>query len=195
MPVASPAVALHDPLDERVNIQPLWGFFLTLGLVSVVLGVLAISMAFIVGMASVIVLGILLLVAGIAEVVYVVIGRNSRGFALHLLAAALYLLIGLFILEDPARAGVVLTLLLAAYFFVGGVLRIIFSLAVQFPAWPWVLVNGLVELILGLIILAVWPDASLKVLGLLIGIDLLFHGWSSIDLALRARKYSPVESA
>jgi uncharacterized membrane protein HdeD (DUF308 family) len=43
-----------------------------------------------------------------------------RGFALHLLAAALYLLTGLFMLEDPVRAAAVLTLLLAASFIVGG---------------------------------------------------------------------------
>jgi uncharacterized membrane protein HdeD (DUF308 family) len=120
--------------------------------------------------------------------------RHWRGFALHLLAAALYLVVGLFMLEDPVRAAVVLTLLLAAAFFVGGLLRIIFSLGVLFPSWPWVLLNGAVDLILGVLILNGWPESSLWALGLLVGIDLLFHGWSSVILALTVRNYHAASS-
>jgi uncharacterized membrane protein HdeD (DUF308 family) len=162
---------------------------LILGLVSILVGLLAISHSFIATLASVTVLGVLLLVEGIMEVVHAVMVRNWRGFALHLLAAALYLLVGLFMLEDPVRAAAVLTLLLTASFFVGGLLRIIFSLMVRFPAWPWVLLTGVVDLILGVILWSNWPESSLWVIGLLIGIDLLFHGWSWVILALTVRTF------
>jgi uncharacterized membrane protein HdeD (DUF308 family) len=114
--------------------------------------------------------------------------RNGRGFALHLLSAALYLLVGLFMLEDPGRAAAVLTLLLAASFLVGGLLRILSSALVQVPGWPWILLNGLVDLILGILILSGWPESSFWVIGLFVGIDLLFHGWSWIILGLTVRK-------
>src|SRR5262245_3787841 len=117
----------------------LWWLFLLLGLVSVIVGFVAISSAFVSPMASVVVFGVRLMTAGVAEVIHAVMVRNGKGFALHLLSAALYLLVGLFMLEDPVRAATVLTLLLAASFFVGGLLRVISSLAVRFPAWPWVL--------------------------------------------------------
>jgi uncharacterized membrane protein HdeD (DUF308 family) len=183
------------PDDERVSLGRTWWFFLVFGLVSVFVGLLAIGSAFVATLASVVVFGILLLIAGITEVIHAVVVRNLKGFALHLLGAALYLIVGLFMLEDPVRAAAVLTLLLAASFFAGGVLRIIFSLAVRFEAWPWVLLHGVVDLILGLLILNAWPEASLWVIGLFVGIDLVFQGWSWIILALSVRTYSAAATA
>jgi uncharacterized membrane protein HdeD (DUF308 family) len=116
--------------------------------------------------------------------------RNLRGFALHLLSAVLYLIVGLFMLEDPVRAAAVLTLLLSASFLVGGVLRLVFSLVVRFPSWPWVFLNGLVDLVLGTLIWREWPGSSLWVIGLFVGIELLFHGWSWMILALTVRPYN-----
>ena len=84
--------------------RPAWWLFLALGLVSIIVGFLAISSAFIATLASVVVFGVLLLVEGITEVIHAVMVRNWRGFALHLLAAALYLILGVFMLENPVRA-------------------------------------------------------------------------------------------
>jgi uncharacterized membrane protein HdeD (DUF308 family) len=183
------------PYDERASLCGVWWLFFAFGLVSVIAGFLVISHAFIATQASVVVFGVLLLIAGITEAIHAVMVRNLKGFALHLLAAALYLIVGLFMLEDPGRAAAVLTLLLAAAFLVGGLLRIIFSLVVRFHAWQAVLVNGVVDLILGVLIWSEWPESSLWVLGLFVGIDLLFHGWSWVMLALTVRKYPAVPSA
>jgi uncharacterized membrane protein HdeD (DUF308 family) len=183
------------PLDERASLRRNWWLFLAFGVLSIIVGLLAISSTFVATLVSVRVFGWLLLIAGITEVVHAVMVRNLKGFALHLLSAALYLLVGLFMLEDPIRAAAVLTLLLAASFFVGGVLRIIFSLAVRFPAWPWVLLNGVVDLILGVLIFNEWPESSLWVIGLFVGIDLLFHGWSWVILALTVRTYGAARPA
>ena len=180
-----------DPLhQERVTLRRAWWLFLAVGLVSIVVGLLALSSAFVATLASVVVFGVLLLVAGVAEVVHAVLVRNWRGFALHLLAAALYLVVGLFMLEDPVRAAAVLTLLIAAGFFVGGLLRVIFALVERFPAWPWVVLNGVIDLVLGVLIWRGWPESSLWVIGLFLGIDLLFHGWSWVILALTVRTYA-----
>jgi uncharacterized membrane protein HdeD (DUF308 family) len=177
-----------------VNLRRVWWLFFVLGLVSIVVGFLAISSTFVATLASVIVFGVLLLVAGVTEVIHAVMVRNWRGFALHLLTAALYLLVGLFMLEDPIRAATVLTLLLAAGFFVGGLLRIIYSLVERFPAWPWVVLHGVVDLILGGLIWSGWPESSLWVIGLFLGIDLVFHGWSWVILALTVRTYAAAQS-
>lgn len=190
-----PVPPAGSPYDERESLHGVWWLFFAFGLVSVIVGLLAISHAFVATQASVVVFGVLLLIAGITEVIHAVMVRNGRGFALHLLAAALYLIVGLFMLEDPVRAAAVLTLLLAAAFLVGGLLRIIFSLAVQFPAWQGVLVNGVVDLILGVLIWYEWPESSLWIIGLFVGIDLLIHGWSWVMLALTVRKHQAAPSA
>jgi len=175
---------------EREHLRRLWWLFLALGLVSIFVGFLAISATWVATLASVFVFGVLLLVAGVTEVIHAVMVRNLKGFALHLLAAALYLFVGLFLLEDTVRAAAVLTLILGAGFLVGGVLRILFSLVVQFAGWPWVALNGAVNLLLGWIILSGWPESKLWAIGLLVGIDLLFHGWSWVILAISVRSYS-----
>ena len=181
---AFPAV---PPSEELARLRHAWWLFLALGVVSFIVGFLAISSTFIATMASVLVFGWLLLIEGISEVIHAVMVRNWRGFALHLLAAALYLLVGLFLLEDPIRAAEVITLVFAAVFLVGGLLRVIFALVEQFPGWPWVLLTGVVDLFLGVFIWNRWPDSSLWVIGLFVGIDLLVHGWSNVILALALR--------
>src|SRR5262245_29850966 len=182
-------------LDERAGLSRHWLLILALGVLSVIVGFVAIGATFIATLASVKVFGALLLIAGVAEVIHAVMVRNLKGFALHLLAAALYLLVGLFILEHPLRAAEVLTLLLAASFLVGGLLRVVFSLAVRFQSWQWVLLNGVVNLILGFLIWNEWPESSLWVIGLFVGIDLLLHGWSWVFLALTVRSYKAAPSA
>jgi uncharacterized membrane protein HdeD (DUF308 family) len=181
------------PQDERPTLGRHWWLYVALGVLSVVLGFLAISSKFIATLLSVRVFGWLLLIAGISEVVHAIMVRRLRGFALHLLGAALYLLTGLFMLEDPIRAATVLTLLLAASLLVGGFLRVIFSLAVRFPAWPWVLLNGVVDVLLGFLIWNDLPESSLWVIGLFVGIDLIFHGvgWVMLGLGVRAYHIAP----
>jgi uncharacterized membrane protein HdeD (DUF308 family) len=181
------------PQDERPVLGRHWWLYLALGVLSIVVGFLAISSNFIATLLSVRVFGWLLLIAGISEVVHAIMVRQLRGFALHLLAAALYLLTGLFMLEDPVRAAAVLTLLLAASFIVGGFLRIVFSLVVRFPAWSWVLLNGVVDVVLGFLIWNGWPESSLWVIGLFVGIDLIFHGvgWVMLGLGVRAYHAAP----
>jgi uncharacterized membrane protein HdeD (DUF308 family) len=187
-PPAAPAY------DERAILRRLrWRMF-ALGLACLVVGLLAISFAFIATMTQVIVFGILLLIAGVTEVVHAFMARNMRSFALHLLAAALYLLVGFFMIEDWERAAAVLTLLLAAFFIVGGVLRILFSLGAGFAGWPWVLLNGVVDLVLGVLIWSGWPESGLWVIGLFVGIDLVLHGWSWMSLALAWKMYNPTPS-
>lgn len=193
LPFPPPAAA--KPYDERTSLRSRWWSLFALGMVSVFVGLLAIGSPYITTSKSVVVIGSLLMVAGIAEIIHAVMVRNLKGSAMHVLAAALYLIFGLFALEGPVQAAAVLTLLLAASFFVGGLLRIVFSLVEKFPAWPWVLLNGVVDLILGVLIWSRWPESSLWVIGLFIGIDLLFHGWCWIALSLSARTYEASQSA
>ena len=88
-------------------------------------------------------------------------------------------------------AAEVLTLILAVAFLVGGSVRIVVVLTERFSAWPWVLLNGVVTLLLGILIWRQWPESSLWVIGLFVGIDLIFNGWSWVMLALAVRAIPP----
>ncbi|HEV2950258.1 MAG TPA: HdeD family acid-resistance protein [Gemmataceae bacterium] len=185
--LASPGALANE---EHVSLRAAWWMFLVMGVISIIVGMLAISAAFIATMASVVVFGVLLVVEGITGVIHAIMVRTWKGFAMNLLVAALYLLGGFFMLEEPIRAAEVLTLVLAAAFIVGGMLRVIIAIAVQFHGWPWVLLNGVIDLILGVMIWSGWPGTSLWVLGLFVGIDLLVHGWSCVILALAVRAHN-----
>ncbi|OAI41746.1 hypothetical protein AYO40_02260 [Planctomycetaceae bacterium SCGC AG-212-D15] len=186
--VTPPTFGTHH--DEHTRLQRVWWQLLALGALSVFIGFVAISATFVATMASVMVLGVLLVFAGITEVLHAVVVRNWRGFSLHLLAAVMYLILGVFMLEDPVQAAAVLTLILAASFMVGGVLRIVFAAVEQFPSWPWVVLSGVIDVMLGAMIFNRWPASALWVIGLFVGLDLLFHGWTSIVLGLTMRRFT-----
>jgi uncharacterized membrane protein HdeD (DUF308 family) len=69
----------------------------------------------------------------------------------------------------------------------GGLFRILTAVAARFHHWVWVLLNGVISLVLGLMIWRQWPVSGLWVIGLFIGIDMIFYGWSLIMLALAVR--------
>jgi uncharacterized membrane protein HdeD (DUF308 family) len=191
MSLGAPVAPFGSRHTDHAILQRAWWQLLLLGVISVVAGLLAISATVVATLASVMFFGVLLLIAGVTEVIHALLVRRASSFALHLLAAAMYLIAGVFMIEDPVRAATVLTLLMAASFLVGGVLRIVFALAVQFPSWSWVLLNGVIDVLLGIMIFNRWPEDTLWVIGLFVGIDLLLHGWTWIILGLNLRTFEP----
>jgi uncharacterized membrane protein HdeD (DUF308 family) len=91
------------------------------------------------------------------------------------------------LVQHPVAAAAGFTLVLAAGFMVGGLFRIVSALADRFHGWSWVLLNGVVTLILGVMIWRQWPESALWVIGLFVGIDMVFAGWSWIMMALAVR--------
>jgi uncharacterized membrane protein HdeD (DUF308 family) len=102
--------------------------------------------------------------------------------------AVLYVVVGLLMLNRPVEALEAMTLLLACALMIGGLFRAIGSISYQFPQWGWVFVGGLIELALGVMIWMQWPYASIWVIGLLVGIDMIFSGWTWIMIGLRLRR-------
>jgi uncharacterized membrane protein HdeD (DUF308 family) len=87
----------------------------------------------------------------------------------------------------PLVTSVSLTLLLGIFYTIVGISRIAFSSSVRLPQWKWGFSNGLISLLLGILILANWPDSSLYIIGLFVGVDLLFCGLAYVMVALTAR--------
>ena len=81
-----------------------------------------------------------------------------------------------------------MTLIIAIFLIISGIFRIVSALSERFTGWGWVLLNGGVSLLLGLLIYKQWPLSGLWVIGLFVGIDLIFNGWAWIMLSLAMRK-------
>src|SRR5579863_6762885 len=138
------------------------GWIVALGVVYVIAGIIALGSVVTATKVSVFVVGIMMVIAGVAEIVNAFQIKTWGKFLLWLF--------------------------LGAALIVSGVTRIILAFGMQ-AAMPWVLVlvSGVITLLLGLIIVAHWPVASLYVLGIFLGVDLVLAGasWIGIGLGLR----------
>lgn len=103
------------------------------------------------------------------------------------LGAILYMVVGVLMIVRPAAGALSLTLLIGAFFLAGGLFRIVAAIAGRPPYWGWLLLSGIVTLLLGLLIVAEWPASGLWVIGMFLGIDLLFSGTSLIMFAFGLR--------
>lgn len=167
-----------------------WRRFFLWGIGMVILGYLAISAATFTTLLSVVFIGFLLFFSGAIVAVDTLTfwwGKWS-GFFIHLLVAILYLSVGVMLMQNPIEGSVSLTLLLGVFFIVTGLIRILLS-SLKTPRWKWALLNGIVTLILGVLIISHWPASSLFIIGLFVGIDLLFFGLAYLMSALAARNF------
>jgi uncharacterized membrane protein HdeD (DUF308 family) len=181
-----PQPDLTNPAQELHSLRDNWGWLLAVGIALIVLGVVALGSEA-TPLAVALTFGFLLLMGGGAEIAAAFLARQWSGFFLHLLFGVLYLVVGMLMIIHPGVAVDALTLMLAAAFLAGGLLRIIIALSHRFSNWGWVLLNGVITFLLGVMIWQRWPEASERVIGLVVGIELIFAGWSWVALALAVR--------
>jgi uncharacterized membrane protein HdeD (DUF308 family) len=173
-----------------------WGWLLAFGILMIILGVIAIGTPAVATIAVQIMLGWLLIIGGIAEGIHAFMAQGWRGFLLELLSAILYLVVGVLLLVNPVAGALALTVVLAVFLIVEGIFKIIMALRVRdHRGWGWLLASGILSAILGVLIWAQWPASGLWVIGLLVGIQLLFTGWALVMLALAARAHRQATAA
>jgi uncharacterized membrane protein HdeD (DUF308 family) len=153
------------------------------------LGFIAVGRAVSVTLASMYFFGWLLIIGGVVEAVQAFWQRQWGGLIFHLLSGVLYAVVGFMVLGNPAAGATALTLIIALFFLIAGAFRIIVSLTMRFPEWHWLLLNGAITLLLGLLIWKQWPSSALWVIGLFIGIELIFTGSAWVMLSLAARRF------
>jgi uncharacterized membrane protein HdeD (DUF308 family) len=166
------------------------GWFIALGVFLIILGVVATGAAVATTLVSVVMLGWILLAASIGLAILSFLTGNWSGFLLTLAAAALSAIAGIAMLSNPLIGAATITLTIATILIAAGIYRAIASIAMRFPNWGWSLVNGIVTLAAGVLLVRALPTASLYFLGLLIGIDLIFHGMSWIMFGFGVHRLS-----
>ena len=164
-----------------------WGWFLAFGIGLVALGVLAVARAIRATVVSMLFFGWLLLLASGIEVAQAVMVGHWAGFFHHLLSAILFGVMGLLLVTRPLLSAEGLTFVMAIFFLVGGLFELIGSFFVGLPGWGWQAMDGIITIVLGAMVLAQWPASGLWVIGLFIGIDLIFYGLTWISLAIGLR--------
>ena len=168
-----------------------WGLFLTEGIILTILGLAAMLLPPLAGLATAIILGWLFLLAGIVGLFATYRARQAPGFAWSLLSALVAVLAGVALLWNPVQGLFTLTYVLIAFFVFDGLFMIALGLAHRRELsgrWEWLVFNGVIDLVLAGIVIAGLPGTLAWALGLLVGIDMIFGGASLIAMALTARQ-------
>ncbi len=164
------------------------GWIVALGVIYVIAGLLALSIVVFATVVTVFVVGIMMLIAGVAQVINAFQIKTWGKFLVWLLVGIVYVVAGFVTFENPLLTAAFLTLLLGVALVFSGIMRMLLGFSMrQGTPWIWVVFSGALAVLLGVVIIAHWPVSGLYILGLLLGIDLIFAGtgWISVGLGLR----------
>jgi uncharacterized membrane protein HdeD (DUF308 family) len=156
--------------------------------VLILLGTVVLGSVVVASLAVAVVIGGLILAGGLVESVGAFWSRRWSGFFLHLLSGVLSIVIGVLFLTRPVGALEALTLLTAGFLLVGGMFKIAAAASLRFESWAWPLFGGLIDATLGILILLDFPASALWVLGMFLGISMVFRGvnWIGLGFALKS---------
>jgi uncharacterized membrane protein HdeD (DUF308 family) len=176
-------------MDGLTELRRNWGWILAFGCISILVGMFAVIYSMVFTLVTVLFLAGILFAMGVIEAIYAFRHRERGHITWLLLEALLAIVIGLLLVQSPQRGAIVLTMLLATYFIVAGIFRIVAALVLRLPNWGWTLANGIITMGLGIVVWGGWPVSALWVLGLFIGITMIFNGWARVMLALALRSH------
>jgi uncharacterized membrane protein HdeD (DUF308 family) len=182
---------IHPQLQ---TIRDDWTWLVVLGVSLIVLGTILLGSPVIATLGIVTTLSALISLGGGAEMVGPFWCREWSGFYLALLSGALGVVLGLMLLGNPIQGGIPLTIVLASFLFVGGIIKAVAAIGHRFEGWGWLLLSGAIDVMLGVMIWRALPTSSLTIIGVFVGISLIFRGvsWLMVGFAL---KRLPVSSA
>ncbi len=166
-----------------------WGWFVAIGLVSLLGGILALAHPFAASFTVALIASWVFLIIGAMQVVHAFRLRHWPGYFSTLFFGLLMIGMALIFMLDPLSGVMSLTLLVAVIFALLGVSKLTFSFHVRpRKGWVWVMLSGLGSVALAVIILLNYPAGAVAILGLLFGIELLFNGSAFIMLGLAFRR-------
>jgi uncharacterized membrane protein HdeD (DUF308 family) len=166
-----------------------WGWFVALGVLFLFFGIYAFYNLFAATVASVFVVGTVMLIAGVAEIVHAFYMRTWKHFLWLLLGGVLYAIAGFFAFYNPLFTSAILTFMLAIALVASGAMHMAFALGQKATKnWGWMLAAGILTVLAGLVIALGWPVNSLWILGLFLAIDLTFRGWALIAFGFSLKK-------
>ena len=171
------------------GIQENAGITKSIGIALLIIGFLAVCAPGVAGVSITVVVGLLLLVAGIGQCLLAFrVGAFGRGLPVFLMGA-LTLLVGIYMTGQPVAALASITLFLAFYFVITGIVEIVAAFNVKPAAgWGGMLFNAIVTLILGVMIWRQFPLSGIWAVGVLFGVKLISSGMALITLGAAVRK-------
>lgn len=161
------------------------GMTIALGVILILLGLAAIFTPLYASVAATLLLGAVMLVAGIVVFVFSFSNRQWKGFLMNFLGGILLIIIGALLAFDPLAGAVTLSVLLMIYLIVGGFFNLVTGFRIKPDSqWGMYVFGGIVSLILGFLILAAPHAEAVWIMGLLIGLNILIIGFVTTMLGM-----------
>ena len=161
-----------------------------IGIMMIITGIAAIGFPLVSGLTITLITGFTLVLGGIATAAGGFSLPNWQGKIPILLIGALWAVAGLYLLLQPMEGLFALTIVVAVVFVAEGIFKAVFAFLLR-PTfgWGWVLFDGMIALVLGVMLMAQFPSSALWALGVLVGINILISGWSLVMLATSAGRF------
>jgi uncharacterized membrane protein HdeD (DUF308 family) len=176
--------AALDP-EVRAGLQRTWKTLMAVGLVAIAIGCVAILVPAVASVATAIFIGWILIIAGAFLVAGAFMAQTVGSVLLRLVWALLTVIVGLFLIVEPDSGTLTLTLILGLYFLFMGITRIAVAFAARGQQGAGLVgLSGVAGLLIGILVLAKFPSSADWAIGLLVGIDLIFAGWTLVSVAL-----------
>jgi uncharacterized membrane protein HdeD (DUF308 family) len=172
-----------DTVRSASTVSILWGVLL------IVFGMVAIGSPFIAAVAVSVVVGWLVVLAGVVHVMLAFRAHGAGSMIWKLLVGIAYLGFGGYLIVHPVLGAASLTLLLASLFLIEGILNIVLYVKMR-PAHgsSWMLIDGIITLLLGVLIYMQWPSSSAWAIGTLVGVSMIFSGVARVMMSFAVRR-------
>lgn len=164
------------------------GLAIVVGVILLIVGVLAIGSPFVAGISVTLAVGAMLIIGGVSELFFAFTAGSLGKGLLTFILGTLTVVVGGLMISRPDVGLASLTLFLAAYFLISGIFEIMWGFQIRpVNGWGWTLFGGLVSVLLGFMIWGQYPFSGAWAVGTLVGIRLIFSGWTMIMLGAAAR--------
>ena len=182
---------MAQAIDNAVSaeLRGKWGWFVALGVLLLIFGFIAGGNVLLATLASVWWVGIMMIAAGVAELIHAFSFKGWGSTILSILAAVVYIIAGIFTFSNPVAAAGAMTLFLGVALVVTGIVRIVLGFQERgLAGWGWVVFSGVVTTLAGALIISGWPGNSVWILGLFLVVDLIVQGVSFVALGFALRR-------
>lgn len=171
--------------EMRAYLNKHWKFFLAEGFVFIILGIIAVALPHVFTVGVTLFLGWLLLFGGIVQIIRAISFYKMPGFSGWVFLGGLQMIIGYYLVAYPSLGVMTLTILFIMLFAMEGIGKIILSIGMRpLENWGWVFFSGFTSLLLATVVWMGWPYTTHWVLGLFMGINMLFIGGALVKLSL-----------
>jgi len=165
------------------------GWSIALGVLMIIAGIIAMFSPWEAGLAITIVVGWSAIFNGVAQIIFGFRTHGGWHVLLEVLLGIIYIIAGVYLLMHPIGGLLALTLILASFLLIYGVFALVLAFQIK-PrgGWGWVLFDGIITILLGILIWAHWPFNSDWVVGTLFGISIFMSGVTRLMMSLALRK-------